>query len=67
MRETKVDWSRSLAGTTSKAEPPFLVDQEDKRRQSGARDYNNRVGCPIIKNMNVAALQRDNVHKQFEP
>lgn len=30
MRETKVDWSRSLAGTTSKAEPPFLVDQEEK-------------------------------------
>lgn len=36
MRETKVDWSRSLAGTTSKAEPPFLVDQEDKRRRLGA-------------------------------
>ena len=56
MRETKVDWSRSLAGTTSKAEPPFLVDKEDKRRRSGGRDYNNRVGCPITKNMNIAAL-----------
>ena len=34
MRETKVDWSRSLAGTLT--EPPFLVDQEDKRRRLGA-------------------------------
>ena len=47
MRETKVDWSRSLAGTTSKAEPPFLVDQEDKRRPQEREIITTEWGAPL--------------------